>query len=133
MVIADTNIWISYLRNPRSEVGLNLQVLLDTDRVLMTGVVLAEVLQGARTEREYGMLLTRLTALSYQEMNGRMWASAGRIGLQLRMKDGLIPLTDLAIAALALEGDHEVYSLDGHFDRITGLKRYPPIEESAIQ
>jgi predicted nucleic acid-binding protein len=133
LVIADSNIWIHYLRDPNSEVGLTLQALLDKDQVLMTGVVLSEVLQGARTEREYEMLLPRLTALPYQEMNKRTWASAGRIGLRLRMKDGLIPLTDLAIAALAIEYDHQVCTLDGHFDRVVGLKRYPPTAETARQ
>ena len=125
MVIADSNIWIHYLRNPQSEVGSTLQELLDADRVLMTDVVLAEVLQGARTEREFEILLSQLRALPYQEMSKDTWVSAGRIGLELRMADGLIPLTDLAIAALALEYDHEVCTLDGHFDRVAGLKRYP--------
>ena len=99
----------------------------------MTGVVLAEVLQGARTEREYEMLLSSLTALPYQEMNNRTWASAGRKGLRLRIEDGLIPLTDLAIAALAIEYDHEVCTLDGHFDRVVDLKRYPPTAEADRQ
>ena len=125
MVIADSNIWIHYLRNPNSEVGSTLQALLDANRVLMTDVVLAEVLQGARTEREFEILLSHLRALPYQEMSKDTWVSAGRIGLELRLTNGLIPLTDLAIAALALEYDHEVCTLDGHFDRVAGLKRYP--------
>ena len=125
MVIADSNIWIHYLRNPHSDVGSTLQALLDADHILMTGVVLSEVLQGARTEREFEILRSHLTALPYQEMSKDTWVSAGRIGLELRMGGELIPLTDLAIAALALEYDHEVYTLDGHFDRVAGLKRYP--------
>ena len=66
-----------------------------------------------------------MTALPYQEMTTSTWVSAGQIGLQLRLTDGLIPLTDLAIAALALEYDHEVCTLDGHFDRIADLKPVP--------
>ena len=58
-------------------------------------------------------------------MSRQTWVSAGRIGLQLRVTDGLIPLTDLAIAALALEYDHEVYTLDGHFDRVTESEALP--------
>ena len=57
MVIADSNIWIHYLRNPTCEVGSTLQELLDSDRVLMTDVVLAEVLQ-ARSPYRKGALLT---------------------------------------------------------------------------
>ena len=124
MVIADSNIWIHYLRNPKTQIGSALQALLDTDGALMVGVVLAEVLQGARTEREYTTLLPRLEAVPYEEVTKQTWSSAGRIGLQLRTEGRLIPLTDIVIAAQALEGDHQVFSLDAHFERIQDLKLY---------
>ena len=126
MVIADTNIWISYLRDPDSETGLALQALIDQNQILMAGVVLAEVLQGARAQRDYDSLLTALTAFPYEEMNDTTWALAGHIGHQLGRRGKLIPMTDLAIAALALQGDHEVFSADRHFDRVAALKRHWP-------
>ena len=124
MVIADTNIWISYLRDPDSETGLALQALIDQNQILMAGVVFAEILQGARTQRDYDSLLTALTAFPYEEMNDTTWALAGRVGFHLNRSGSLIPLTDLAIAALALQGGHAVFSMDSHFDRVTALKRY---------
>ncbi len=42
--------------------------------------------------------------------------------MQLRGQGRLIPLTDLIIASLALEGDHQVFTLDEHFQRVPGLK-----------
>ena len=36
----------------------------------------------------------------------------------------LTPLTDLLIAALALEGEHQVFTLDDHFQRVPGLRLY---------
>ena len=126
MVIVDSNIWIHYLRRPRESVGLELQMLIDSERVLMVGVVLAEVLQGARGEREYAALLPRLGSFPYQEMSKETWAKVGEIAVQLRIQGKITPLTDLSIAALALEGGHEVYSLDQHFERIAGLNLYAP-------
>jgi predicted nucleic acid-binding protein len=36
--------------------------------------------------------------------------------------DASVPLSDLAIAALALEYDCQVYALDPHFEQIPDLK-----------
>lgn len=125
-MIVDSNIWIHYLRRPSELVGLELQMLIDTERVLMVGVVLAEVLQGARGEREYAALLPRLGSFPYQEMSQETWATVGEIAVQLRIQGKITPLTDISIAALALHGGHEVYSLDQHFERIAGLNLYAP-------
>ena len=38
-----------------------------------------------------------------------------------------IPVTDALIAAIALEGQHEVFTRDErHFERIPGLRLYQP-------
>ena len=131
MVIADSNIWIEYLRNPNTDVGLAFQSLLESNQILLTGVVFAEVLQGARNRPNYNSIFSRLNELPFQEMTKVTWSLAGRIGFRLRREGRLIPMTDLAIAASALEGDHEVYSLDEHFDRIQELKRYFPTTQAA--
>ena len=126
MVVVDSSIWIHYLRTPKANIGSALQRLIDTNRALMVGVVFAEVLQGARSEREYATLLPLLEAIPYQEMTRRTWASAGRLALQLRTEGRLIPLTDMAVAATALEGEHEVFTLDEHFNRVPGLRLHTP-------
>lgn len=84
------------------------------------------MLQGARSEREYATLLPLLEAIPYQEMTRLTWASAGRLALQLRTEGRLIPLTDMAVAATALEGEHEVFTLDEHFNRVPGLRLHTP-------
>ena len=124
MVIADTNIWISYLRDPDGETGMDLQALIDNNQLMLTGVVRAELLQGSRTQREYDSLLSVLSAFPYEEMTEATWTLAGRVGFQLSRSGNLIPLTDLAIAALALERGHAVFSNDSHFDRVDALERY---------
>lgn len=125
-MIADSNIWIEYLRNPNTDVGLALQSLLESNQILLTGVVFAEVLQGARTSPDYDSIFSRLDTLPYQEMTKGTWSLAGRIGHRLQREGRRIPMTDLAIAASAIEGGHSVYSLDEHFDRVAELLRYLP-------
>jgi predicted nucleic acid-binding protein len=84
MVVVDSDGWINYLRTPDSPTGSALQALLDANQVVMVGVVLAEILQGARTEREYSTLFPRLDAVPYQETSKQSWAAAGQIAAQLR-------------------------------------------------
>jgi predicted nucleic acid-binding protein len=125
VIIADSNVWISLLRWPEEPIALELKSLLRGDRVAIVGVVLAEVLQGSRGEREYRQLIDRLEALPYLEMNRGMWAKVGEVAMHLRNKGLATPLTDIAIAAVALEGDHEVFTLDRrHFERIPELRLY---------
>ena len=124
MVIVDSNVWIHWLRMPNTDVGREFVRLLDSHQVSMAGVVLAEVLQGARREPEFDRLRTLLAALPYLETTKQTWARAGELAMQLRGQGRLIPLTDLVIAALALEGDHQVFTLDEHFQRVPELKLY---------
>lgn len=121
MVIVDSTVWIHYLRTPDTPTGRELLRLLDGDRIAMVGMVLAEVLQGSRGMSEFAQLRSWLEVLPYLETTKETWIKTGELSLQLRAQGRLIPLTDLLIAALALEGGHEVYTLDEHFQRIPGL------------
>lgn len=98
--------------------------LLGRNEVVMAGPVLAEVLQGARTTKELQALSNRLTALPYVEMTKGTWGRVGRMAFELRQRGHTVALVDLLIAALAIEHDHQVYTLDDHFQRIPGLKLY---------
>ena len=126
MVVVDSDVWIHYLRSPDSPTGSAFQALLDANQVLMVGVVLAEVLQGSRNEDEYRMVLPVLDAVPYMEATKGNWATAGQLSAYLRSRGVTTPLSDLTIATLALEGDHEVFSLNGHFARVPDLKLYSP-------
>ena len=124
MVIVDSNVWIHWLRTPDTAIGRELGRLLDEEQVAMVGVVLAEVLQGARGQVEFDRLHSLLEVLPFLETSKDTWVRAGALSLQLRIEGKLTPLTDLVIAALALEGGHQVYSLDEHFQRVPGLRLY---------
>ena len=131
MVVVDSDIWIHYLRRPDTPPGRELVGLIDTDQVMMVGVVLAEVLQGARNERESSQLLSWLEVFPYAGETRETWARVGQLSMFLRQQGQAVPLTDLAVAAVALENDFEVYTLDEHFQRVPGLKLHQTdVEES---
>ena len=103
-----------------------MDTLLFSGEVEMVGMVMTEVLQGARTRREFEILGDRLAALRFLNMNRETWISVGELALGLRERGAMIPLTDLIIAAVAMQYGEPVYAADDHFQRIPGLLLYEP-------
>jgi predicted nucleic acid-binding protein len=127
MIIADANIWIDFFKRPNDRLSEVLDALLRERRVALVGIILAELLRGARSERELRVMNHVLDGPDYIEMNRNDWSRAGRISMELDSTGQRIPVTDALIAAIALEGQHEVFTRDKrHFERIPGLRLYQP-------
>ena len=126
MVIADTSVWIPFFNRQHSREKAALDLLIDADDVALVGVVLAELLQGCRTPSERETLSEALSALPYLEVTASTWIRTGDLSAQLLRKGVTLPLSDLLIAALALEHGCHVYSLDAHFKKIPAVPLYLP-------
>lgn len=126
MVIADTSIWIPFFNRPDSAEKTALDILIDADEVALVGVVLAELLQGCRTPSERDALSDALLALPYYEVTQSTWLQTSDLSAALLRKGVTLPLSDLIIAALAIEQDCRIYSLDTHFKKIPGVHLYLP-------
>lgn len=125
MVIADTSVWIPFFNRPESPEKWAIDALIDADRLILVGVVLAELLQGCRTPKEANVILTKLTGLRFLETSFSSWKRTGELAFSLRRKGITLPLSDLIIAAIALEHSCQVFTLDPHFKKIPGLTLYP--------
>ena len=55
-VLVDTSIWIEYFNRPDSKQGGSLHTLLKNGRVIVAGLVLTELLRGARLEKEFKLI-----------------------------------------------------------------------------
>ena len=126
MVIVDTSVWIEAFRTGASQERRELDRLLAAEEVIIVGPVLAEVLQGARSQQEFDGLRIRLSALDYASETSQIWAKVGSLSYRLREGGTTLGLVDLLIAALAIEHGHKVYTLDRHFQQIPGLQLYSP-------
>lgn len=124
-VLADTSIWIEYFNHRQSESGEAVEDLLREGRVIITGIVVTELLQGARLKNEFDAILESILALPFLDATLNTWVEAGRISYSLRKRGVTVPTTDVIIASLAIERQCLLFSLDSHFDRIPGVKRYP--------
>ena len=123
-VLVDTSVWIEYFNRLDSEAGRSVEGLLREGRVVGTGVVLTELLQGARIKREFDAILESIVALPFLEPTQDTWITAGRISYALRRKGITVPTTDLIIASLALEYECLVFTLDPHFEKIPDVALY---------
>ena len=129
-VLVDTSVWIEFLRkdgDPRYRARLS--QLIDDNRVALCGLILAELLKGARSDKEYQDLEERLAALVYLETPESLWKKSGRNASLLLRKGIQVPMTDLIIAFIGLENKIPVFHNDKHF-RI--LQKYIPLDTLEI-
>lgn len=123
-VLVDTSIWIEFFNHPDSEFGKMLERLIIDDRVVYTGVILTELLQGARIEKEYHEIEDNMNVIPFLEAGYQSWLSAGKMAYTLRRKGVTVPITDILIACLAKENNCLVFSLDNHFNKIPEIDLY---------
>ncbi|MBA2692919.1 MAG: PIN domain nuclease [Rubrobacter sp.] len=93
-VLVDTSYWIEYFRRYESDVSERVETFIREDRAAAMGVILAELLQGARTNAEMEEVKFSLEAVHWIETDERLYARAGEIGFELRRKGATIPTTD---------------------------------------
>jgi len=124
-VLVDTSIWIEYFNKPDSNAGKSLENLLKKGRVFLTGIILTELLQGAKIEKEFESILESMLALPFLKTTLNTWIQSGRISFALRKKGITIPTTDLIIASLSLENNCKIFTLDLHFNKIPRINIYP--------
>ena len=123
-VLIDTGVWSAFFSKPGSREKRAVDVLLDEDRVALTGPVLAEVLRGFRRNEQADWVASRLKLAHYLEPSWEDWRNAAALGRVLAASGHEVPLTDLVVATLAQRVEAFVFSTDPHFDLVPGLKRH---------
>jgi tRNA(fMet)-specific endonuclease VapC len=126
-IIVDTSVWVEFFRNEISPVSSHLKSLLRSGQVAMTGMILAEILQGIKSGNEVLLVKNSLETLPFIEINKKIWQQSGEISAALRRKGITIPLSDIIIACAASAESFELYTIDPHFEKIPGVKLHKPI------
>ena len=125
--LVDTSVWIDFFSDVKASHVETLDVLLDENQdICICGLILTEILQGIRREKEYSKTKEYLKALVYLPMAQKTFVKAADIYRTLRKKGITIrkPI-DCMIGALALEHDVHLLHNDKDFDLLKkhfGLK-----------
>lgn len=128
MFLIDSSAWIEYLRPKGSaKVKERVREIVRREEACSCGIVVVEVLRGAKTEKDWNILWESLTALRQLPLTDDVIERASQWGFMLDRKGKTTSTTDLLIAAAAhkkaklLHLDHdfkmiaEVTGLDEEF------------------
>lgn len=117
-VLVDTSVWVDYLRGTSPLVAEKVDRLLSNAEVCVPKIVLAELLQGARSEREVAAVAGFHEAFTIVDQGPETWVKAGKLSRRLRSHGRTIHLIDCYIAVIADENGCAVFTLDEHFREI---------------
>ena len=121
MVMIDTSAWIEFLRpRPATSEAMRdkVQCYLESGQARICGVVITELLQGAKGRKEIDQLEQIFNLTPSLETLERDWQTAGLKLQQLKLHGLTAPVTDAVIAAVALRNKLDVLTLDKHFDHL---------------
>ncbi len=121
IVIADTSVWIHFLRGSSLHFQQQLVPLIMADRLATIPVIIMEILVGAKSEKEYDKLSKDMAALRCFDVSAELWQRASKLGYKLRHKGISVPLTDTLIAAVALENNALLLHTDRHYEMIASI------------
>lgn len=116
-VLVDTSAWIDFFRKKEPCHGTVLS-LLSEERICCAGIILAELIQGAKSEKELDVLRDFVSVFEFLPEGTNVWQAAGELSFSLRRKGKTVGLSDCLIAVMAMQSDVHLLSLDAHFEQI---------------
>ena len=127
MVLVDTSVLIDYLRGSKNSASDKFQFILDSDVPFgITSLIYQELLQGAKTEKEFSELKNYLGTQVFHEVKDMKTSSenAAKIYFKSRKKGQQISSTiDCLIAQTAIENDLVLLHNDKDFEKIAAVAK----------
>ncbi|NPV58261.1 MAG: PIN domain nuclease [Actinobacteria bacterium] len=126
MVLVDTSVWVDFLRGVDSPHRLVLRGLISAEEeVCLADIILAEVLQGIRSDRDFRAVKRNLMEFPIYSLKGvesyvsaaMLYRRCRKCGITLR---GII---DCLIAQIAIEHGLVILHKDRDFERIAKVEK----------
>jgi predicted nucleic acid-binding protein len=118
LVLVDTSVWIDFLKKGRTPDGGRLETLIKTDSACLTPLIRAEILSGARNEKDYQTLSSTLSAVKMLTEPKDLWDRIARIRYTLARRGFQVSVPDLSIALYAEFHRCPVFTTDKAFKTI---------------
>ena len=129
MVLVDTSVWIDFLRGTSSAPAKAMESLLvDRADLCICGVIMTEILQGIRNDKQFSRTLDLLGTFVFLPMTHETFIRSAQLYRKLRKKGFTVrkPI-DCMIAAVAIEHDVPLLHKDKDFlplEKHGALKMY---------
>ena len=120
MIVVDSSVWIDHFNGTATRETEILDTLLGVEPIVIGGLILAEVLQGFRNDRDFRRARAALDTLIFEPMTGRDVALASARNFRaLRARGVTVRKTiDMLIATFCMERGHLLLHSDRDFDPI---------------
>lgn len=127
MIVADTSAWIDYFRGVAAPHTDALDHALQTSQIVIGDLIIAELLQGFRSESDFKTILQIIDRLQYRDFVGKSIAvKTAQNYRALRSKGVTVRKTiDVIIATFCIENNFALIHNDRDFDameKVLGLK-----------
>ena len=118
MILADSSVWIAFFNDAQSPKADRLEHHLLRQEVLTADLILMEVLQGCRHDRQYRAVVAGMSELLCMELGGRDMAIAAAQNYRALRKRGVTvrKSIDVLIATWCIENDVALLHADKDFD-----------------
>jgi len=124
-VLVDTSVWVQFFRAGQTPEALHLDDLLQTRAVRTCAPIRAEVLSGARTDRERGQLRELFQAVPVLDLPADLWDRVEDARFALARKGHQASLIDLMIAWTAASHRTPLWTLDDDFSAVQRIVPFP--------
>ena len=121
MILVDSSVWIDYFNGRRTPHTDRLDGLLGGEELLTGDLIVAEVLQGFRHDREFERARDALEQLPYADMVGRELALTSAQNYRLLRQRGITirKTIDVMIATFCIRNRHVLLHGDRDFAPMT--------------
>ncbi len=127
MIVADTSVWIDYVRGVDAPHTNLLDYELDRNRIITGDVIITEFLQGFRREKDFQAAKEIMESLEYYDFVGIKSALQSAQNFRILKRSGITTrkTIDVIIATFCIENGFELLHNDRDFDpmeELLGLK-----------
>ena len=127
-ILVDTSVWIDYFKNINSKAAEKLDELIQEECIYIPEVVIAELIQGAKTKKEVSFISDNFDAFHIIIPKENTWLRAGKLSFELKQRGFTVHLVDCYIAILARDHKCRIFTLNRHFEFIReGSREYSGI------
>ena len=118
MIVADTSVWIDYFNGVKAPHTDRLDADLDAERIIIGDLIIAELLQGFKTEKDFNKAKQVLDYLEYRDLAGKEIAVKTAENYRYLRKKGITvrKTIDMLIATFCIENGFALIHNDRDFD-----------------
>ena len=113
-VLVDTSVWIDYFCKKEPAYGV-VSELLQKERICSIGLILAELLQGAKSMKEVSVIKDFIHIFEFLPEMPQLWEQTGELSFHLRRKGKTVGLSDCFIAVMSKRYNTMLLTFDTDF------------------